>query len=132
MSQAANTTNTTRRNILAGLAALPAGAAAPAALASSTPDAELIEIGRQHAALQAQIEAAPDDMPQDEYNTLTNALADLEKAATALPLTTVAGLLVLARMARPWVTDQMPGGYHADEMAQALFDKIEAMTAQAA
>lgn len=42
MSQAANTTNTTRRNILAGLAALPAAAAAPA-FAADNPIPALIE-----------------------------------------------------------------------------------------
>jgi hypothetical protein len=107
------------------MAALAAKASGP------RHDAEIIEIGRQHAALQAEIDAAPDDMSEAAYNALTERLCALEMAAAALPVATVAGLAVLARMTRTWVAAQMPGGCHADEMAQALFSRIEAMATRA-
>jgi hypothetical protein len=95
MSQAANTTTTSRRHLLVGLAAAPLAAAAPAAFAAGDPDARLVELGRQWQAAYERAETSSNE----DFDAAYDARVAIEEQIFAIPAAGLTGLGVKMRIA---------------------------------
>lgn len=89
---------TSRRSVLAGLAALPAAAAAPALAAGPgpDPDAELVRLGKEWHATFSRSEKASDE----DFEDVSEARFAIEDAILATPAAGLVGLGVKAGMAK--------------------------------
>ena len=133
MPKAARTPTTSRRSVLAAAPGLILAAAAPAAVAAPSDDAELIGLCDRFIALQERIVATHSGAPfgsaaslaaEQDREALLDAQDPLFDRICALQATTPAGILARARMLRSWDLELedngAEGGYWNHRMVWSL------------
>ncbi|MBO1903989.1 hypothetical protein KHP60_04480 [Microvirga sp. 3-52] len=109
MSQATHS-HTTRRSILAGLAAaIPTGFAAASAAASPGADSRLIDLGQQRLALKKSLAALPADFTDEHLDSLTRQLWAVEDDIVQTEARSWAGLLVKLDAGQEEIEAQLSG-----------------------
>jgi ABC-type glycerol-3-phosphate transport system substrate-binding protein len=124
--------NTTRRSILAGLAAaLPVAAAASGAVAASRQetDGRLVALSRQRHALKQRIDALSGEWSDEDLDTICRQLWAIEDEIVKAKAHSLTGLLVKLEAAQAGIAEQLTTA-GAPEVAFAdLCETIRALAA---